>query len=384
MKSLTAKEVEKLDKKGKYHDLHGLFLRIEDSGSKRWVQRLTINGRRREIGLGSVKTLSLAKAREIALENLKCAREGRDPIAEKTQSHSIPSFEQACQIVFDMRKATWRNPKHAAQFMRTLETYAFPKIGKKSVSDITAADIIAVLEPIWVKKHETATRIRQRIGVVMQWSVAQQYCAFDPTQHVAKGLPKVSKTLKHRRSIHYDKVAQCMAAIRSSKAMQSTKLALEFVILTATRSGEVRKAVWSEVDLDAMEWKIPAERMKANREHRVPLSPRAVEILREARALDGRNYIFEGSKIGFPMSDMTMSKLVKELGFDADVHGFRTSFRVWAQERTNASTDVAEAALAHTERNKAVAAYARSDLFDKRRELMNSWSEFVAGSAKVL
>ncbi len=277
----------------------------------------------------------------------------------------------------------WRNAKHAAQFISTLETYAFPKMGKARVADVTTADVLAVLTPIWTKKPETARRVRQRIGTIMKWAVAQGWRQDNPADAIAQALPKHEKTKAHRKALPYPEVAGCIETVKASGAGISTKLALEFLMLTASRSGEVRGATWDEIDLGdgatRATWEIPASRMKAKKPHRVPLSARAVEMLREAEKLvDGSGLVFPSTKPGKPLADRRLSKLVKELGFDADVHGFRTSFRMWAQEQTNFPREVAEAALAHVIQNKAEAAYARSDVFEKRRKMMESWSSYIA------
>ena len=377
-KRLNALRVRNESKPGKYYDENGLFLRVEKSGSKRWVQRLTIKGRQREVGLGSASLVSLSDARAQAYENRQLARSGGDPLAEKQQQGSIPTFEAAARKVHKIHSPTWKNKKHAAQFITTLETYTFPQIGKMSVSDVKAADVLTALLPIWTTKPETARRVKQRIGTVMKWAVAQGFRQDDPSAVIQYALPKVKTRPKHRKALPYSDVAECIETVAASGAGQTTKLALEFLILTAARSGEVRHATWSEIDLATCEWRVPADRMKAGIEHSVPLSPRAVAILNEARAYaDGSDLVFPGSRQGKPLSDMTLSKLVKSLGYDVDVHGFRTSFRTWAQEQTDFPREVVEKALAHTIRNKVEAAYARSDLFEKRHELMNAWASYI-------
>ncbi|EAR51037.1 site-specfic recombinase, phage integrase family protein [Oceanicola granulosus HTCC2516] len=364
---------------GKYFDGHGLFLKVEASGAKRWVQRITIRGKRRELGLGAVALMSLAEAREVALVNRRNARAGGDPLRDKQESRAVLTFEEAARKVHELHRPTWRNAKHAAQFITTLETYAFPRIGRMSVADVSTADVLSVLAPIWLDKPETARRVRQRIGTVMKWAVAQGWRQDNPAQTISSALPRQDKRQEHRKSLPYDELPAFLTALRRSKASDLTKLALELVILTASRSGEVRLARWEEVDLEKAAWTIPAERMKAGRQHRVPLSPRAIEILHEAKALgalmgDTSGHVFPGARSGKPLSDMTLTKLVRGMGYDIHVHGFRTTFKVWAQERTNFPREVTEAALAHTIRNKAEAAYARSDLFDKRRQLMKAWA----------
>lgn len=382
---LSATAVRNLRVPGKYYDLHGLFLRIEPTGSRRWVQRLSINARQREIGLGSADLVSLAEAREQALLNKKLARAGGDPLAVKRERISIPNFNEAIDKVIELNAPTWTNAKHAAQFKSTLTNYVTPKLGKRPVNDIQASDILNVLQPIWVEKNETARRVKQRIGTVMKWAIAQGLRTDDPTAALNQVLPKPNRKVKHRASLPYADVSNCLETVKQSDAMTSTKLAIELLVLTATRSGEVRLADWREVDLDAKTWTIPAERMKMKEEHVIPLSDRALDVFEQAKALGGHGLVFPGMRPGRPMSDMTMSKLVKELGYPVDVHGFRTSFRTWVQEKTNTAHEVAERALAHKTTNKVEAAYARSDLFEKRRRLMEAWASYLSDEpAKVV
>lgn len=252
-----------------------------------------------------------------------------------------------------------------------MEAYAFPRIGKLKVPDVTSADVLDVLTPIWTEKAETARPVRQRIGTVMKWAIAQGWRKDNPTENIAQALPKADKIRARRKAPPYAKVAGCIAAVHGSGASHATKLVLEFLILTAARSGEVRGAVWSEIDITAKVWEVPAVRMKMKRPHRVPLSPRAVAILKDAKALRGDgDLVFPGTKSGKMLSDMTLSKLVKELGFNADAHGFRTSFRTWAQEKTNFPREVPEAALVYAVGYGAGYAYVRSDVFEKRRRMM--------------
>jgi integrase len=390
-KALTAAFVRTANEPGKYFDGNGLFLKVKDNGAKQWVQRIVIRGKRTEMGLGSVDLVSLSEAREVALQNRKLARSGGDPLKAKRESQAIMTFEDAARRVHELNEPSWSNPKHAAQFISTLETYAFPALGKYKVNEITTADVLAALTPIWLTKQETARRVRQRIGTVMKWTIAQGWRQDNPAQNIEQALPKQSKSVQHRKALPYVDVSTCIQVIKASGAGRSTKLALEFLILTAARSGEVRNATWDEFSFGdsppansansakQAEWIIPAKRMKMKREHRVPLCIRAVEILHEVRDLsDGGNLVFVGTKEGKPLSDMTLSKLVKELGFDVDVHGFRTSFRTWAQEQTSVAREVAEAALAHSIKDASEAAYARSDLFEKRRALMDDWAAYLA------
>jgi integrase len=364
---------------GKYFDGNGLYLRIDPNGSRFWVQRIVIRGKRCEMGLGSPSLVSLADARSAALENRRLARSGGNPLQARREAGAVLTFEEAARKVHEMHKPTWSNPKHGAQFLATLETYAFPRLGKLRVPDVTAADVLAVLTPIWVEKAETARRVRQRISTVMKWTIAKGWRKDNPAESIAQALPKASDVKTNRKALPYAEVAGCMGAVKTSGAGISTKLALELLVLSASRSGEIRGAVWPEIDMKAKVWEIPAERMKMKRAHRVPLSARAVAILEEAKAIsDGSDLVFPGTKKGKPLSDMTLSKLVKELGFDADVHGFRTSFRTWAQERTNFPREVAEAALAHAVGDAVEQAYARSDVFEKRRKMMDAWAAYLA------
>lgn len=377
-KALTAQRVKHATEPGKYFDGNGLYLLVKPNGSRSWVQRIVIRGKRREMGLGSASLVTLAEAREAALQNRRIARGGGDPIQARQEALAVLTFEEAARKVYEMHLPTWRNAKHASQFINTLESYAFPKIGAVKVGEVNTNDVLRVLTPIWTAKPETARRVRQRIGMVMKWAVAKGWRQDNPAEAISQALPKHERRKAHRKALPYADVPAFISTVKASKAGLVTKLAMEFLILTAARSGEVRGAVWSEIDLQAAIWTVPASRMKAKREHRVPLSPRAVEILKAVREMsDESDLVFPGAKRGRPLSDMTLSKLTKELGFDVDVHGFRTSFRMWAQEQTDAPREVAEAALAHTIRNQAEAAYARSDLFEKRRGLMAAWASVL-------
>lgn len=378
-KKLSAVFVRTVNAPGKYFDGHGLFLKVDASGARRWVQRIVIRGKRTELGLGSASLVSLAEARQTALENRKAAREGKDPLQARRAEQAALTFEEAARKVHTLHLPTWRNAKHGAQFISTLETYAFPIMGKIKVADVTTADVLAVLTPIWLTKAETARRVRQRIGTVMKWAVAQGWRQDNPADAIAQALPKQDRTQKHRKSLPYDEVAACIETVQGSKATLATKLCFELLVLCATRSGEARLARWEEIDLERAEWTIPGELMKAKKPHRIPLSSRAVDVFREAKKLDdGSGLVFPGTRSGKPLSDMTLSKLVRELGYDVDIHGFRTSFKTWCQERTNTPREVSEMALAHTIRDKSEAAYARSDLFEKRRALMERWAIFIS------
>ncbi|AEV35260.1 Phage integrase family [Pseudovibrio sp. FO-BEG1] len=385
-KQLTALAAKNAIVPGKYFDGNGLYLLVKASGAKQWIQRITIRSKRCEIGLGSYPLTTLAEARDRAYENKRKALRGDDPLTARRRQKAILTFEAAAREVHKVNLPTWRNEKHGKQFISTLETYVFPKIGKIKVSDVSSADILAVLSPIWLKKAETARRIKQRIGLVLKWAIAKGWRQDNPIDAIAQALPKQEKTKAHHKALPYSNIRNFLSVLDQSAASRSVKLALELTILTACRSGEVRLAVWEEVDLTLKVWTIPASRMKAKQEHKIPLTPRMVSILQQAKELFGdTGLIFPGAKEGKPFSDMTMSKLVKELGFDVHVHGFRTTFRTWAQERTNIAREVVEKALAHTIKDKAEAAYARSDLLEKRRDLMERWEAYICQrGAKII
>ena len=373
----------------KYHDEHGLFLRVRASGSKHWFWRGTVQGRRRELGLGAFPYVSLADARDKALDYRRIANSGRVPAtapkpdaprtaraSRRSAKSRAPAFRKLASEVIDFHRPTWRNPRSAAQWESTLRDYAYPAFGDKPVDRITSADVLRALHPIWNTKRETAKRTRQRISAVMKAAIAAGHRPDNPAADaLTSALPKGGQAQKHQRALPHDQVAQALATVRASNAHPSTKLAFEFLVLTAARSGEVRLMAWDEVDLGAQLWTVPAERMKAHREHRVPLSRRATNLLAEAARCQEHELVFP-SATGRPMSDATLSKLVRELGIDAVPHGFRSSFRDWCGD-TAQPRELAEAALAHTIRNKAEAAYARSDLLARRRALMDAWSAYL-------
>ena len=377
IQQLTAQQVKRITEPGRYFDGLGLYLNVSETGAKSWIQRLVVGGKPREVGHGGFPLVSLAEARQMAFDFKKAARAGDDPLVERRKDRGVPTFAEAAGAVFELNRPSWRNEKHAAQWQATLETYAFPRLGSHPVDTITTADILAVLTPIWHEKPETAKRVRQRLNTVMQWTVAQGYRQDNPAgDAISKALPKRSARVTHMRSLPYVEVAAAIAKVQASNATASAKMAFEFLVLTATRSGEVRGAEWEEIDLDARVWLVPASRMKAGVAQRVPLSDRAMAVLKEAgpRA-DG--LVFPSIN-GRMLSDNTLSKLLRENDIPGVPHGFRSSFRDWSAERTNTPHHVMEQALAHTIPNHAERAYARSDLFDKRRSLMDSWARYLS------
>lgn len=386
-KALTAVTVRNA-KPGRHADGNGLYLEVDESGARRWLLRIMVQGRRRDIGLGSTSLVSLAEARDTAIAMRKVARAGGDPLAERQKAlRVVPTFETAARTCHTEHKDSWKNGKHADQWFTTLETYAFPVIGTMTVDKIGTPEVRDVLLPIWLEKPETARRVRQRIGTVLDWATTKAFREGEnPVRSVAKGLPKQKDAAEHFAALAYDDVPAFLTKLRATdQTGPVVKLAMEFLILTAVRSGEMRGAVWREIDTEAKLWTIPAERMKAGKPHVVPLAPRAVELLEAARKLarkpdDLDALVFEGSKPDKPMSDMTLTMVLRRMKIEATAHGFRSAFRDWTAETTNTPSDVAEMALAHTIKNKVEAAYRRGDLLEKRRVLMKLWADFCQGA----
>jgi integrase len=384
-KALTAVAVNKATKPGRYADGNGLYLFIDQSGAKRWVLRTVVRGRRTDIGLGSVRLVPLAEAREKALIYRKLAREGGDPIAiRRREMIVVPTFSEAAEKVHAEHKAGWKNDKHAAQWLATLKEYAYPTFGTKRVDSIDTADVLKVLSPIWMTKPETARRVRQRIGTVLDWAHAAGHRAGEnPVRTVNRGLPKQvdKKQASHFSALAWADVPKFMQQLRAMEVGEGTRLAFEFLILSVARTSEVLGATWVEIDLENKLWTIPASRMKAAKEHRVPLAPRCVEILQRAKVIGGGSeYIFPGRSLTKPLSNMVFLMTLRRMKLDITAHGFRSAFSDWASERTNFPHEVREAALAHTIKNRVEAAYGRGDLLDKRRDLMETWAAFATGA----
>ncbi|MDE0006582.1 MAG: site-specific integrase [Rhodospirillaceae bacterium] len=383
---LTRQFVESIDRPGRYSDdrVPGLMLFVQrrrtkygaESITRSYVQRLTVNGKRIDIGLGAAKWTTLTEVRKAGAANYRTVLAGGDP---RVGAKSVPTFAEALEKVLDVQRGVWRKgSKSEAQWRASLRDYAGALMGKR-VDAIGPGDVLAVLTPIWNDKRETASRVRQRISAVMRWSIAEGHRKDNPVDAIGAALPRNGVEKTHHKALPYEQVGDALAAVRASGAWAGTRLAFEFLVLTAARSGEVRGARWEEMDLESRTWTVPGARMKSNREHKVPLSDRAMEVLAGARELgDGEDLVFP-SATGRVMSNVTLSAMMKRLGIDAVPHGFRSSFRDWANERTNTAHAIMEAALAHVIRDKTVAAYSRSDLLEKRRDLMNAWSDYVAG-----
>ncbi len=381
MGNLTANMLRGSLEPGRHHDGDGLFLNVTPTGARSWICRVQKNGRRRDIGLGSAKKVSLAQARQRSAEVRAQVEAGIDPVLQRKKAEGIPTFREAAAKVFNENNKSWKNKKHRSQWLTSLQTYAFPKIGDIAVSDIESSHVRDVLIAIWLEKNETARRVRQRIGMVIDWAIAKNYRAHPlPMNAINKSLPKVRNRQNHLAALHYSKVAAFVGKLRERESIG--RLAFEFLILTAARSGEVRGALWSEIDLSERTWTIPAERMKADVEHIVPLSDAALDVLKRARVHkeDSNDLVFPGTRHGKPMSDMTLTKICRDAEIDAVPHGFRSSFRDWVSEETDFDRDVAEMALAHTIANPVEAAYRRGKLLQKRRKLMNLWADYCAAT----
>ena len=339
-----------------------------------------IRGRRRELGLGGVGLVSLAEARAKAFTNRKLAREGGDPLIDKRRSDGMPTFAEATQRVWKDKSPGWRHSGHSQEWMSSLTRHVLPHIGEMPLCDVTSADLLHTLRRIWHARPETARRVRQRIGAVMEWAIAMHLRDDNPCDRLGKVLGPQQDLVQHMRALPHGEVSAAIKAVQASGATGAVKLAFELLVLTAARSGEVRGAKWTEIDLPARVWTIPAKRMKSRREHRVPLCGRAMEILEAARKLGGGcSPLVFPSQGGKPISITRLPRILQSVKVAAVPHGFRSSFRDWAAEETNHPREVVEAALAHAVGNQTEAAYARSDLFERRRRLMGDWAAYLDG-----
>ena len=367
-------------------DGNGLYLRVTGSGSRSWMQRIVIHGRRRDLGLGGYPATGLAEARALALANKALVIAGRDPLAER-QRADVPTFREAATKVYEANLSRWRSGKHTVNWWGSLERHALPVIGDVKVNRIRRSDVLAVLEPIWTVRPETARRVRQRIRTILRWCEAHDYCAGNVAGDALNGaLPPMPRLKSHHRALPYREVTEALETVDASDASLVAKLCLRFLVLTAARSGETRGATWDEIDEEAREWRIPAERMKGGVQYRVPLSEAALTVLEQAGLLrDGSGLVFPSpTRPGRPLSDMALTKLLRTTGLAerATVHGFRSTFRDWAAECTSAPHAVMELSLAHAVGSSVEQAYARSDLIAKRRTLMDEWASFVNGGGR--
>ena len=382
-KRLTAVEAKSINTPGAYRAGETLYLNVAPGGSKSWVQRLTVHGRRCDIGLGGFPLISLAEAREAAFQNRKLARAGGDPLAEKRKAR-IPTFREAAEKTFEANRARWRSEKTAKNWQQGMAKHVLPVLGALRVDRIKREDVLRILTPIWTAIPEVARKQRNRIRTVLSWCQAHGFIEHNVAGEVIDGaLPAMPAVKQHYRALPYREVAAALETVEMSGASLAARLCFRFLVLTATRSGEARGATWSEIDLEATEWRIPGSRMKAGAEHRVPLTDASLAVLEQARILcDKSDLIFPSSmRPGTPMSDMTLTKVLRTTGLAgrATVHGFRSSFRDWAGERTNTAHAVMELSLAHAVGSAVEQAYARSDLLAKRRRLMEQWAAYITG-----
>ena len=382
---LTASRVKSFSKPGRYADGNGLFLQVSKGGSKSWTLRATIEGKRREIGIGSYPLLTLAQARQKSTALRLAIMDGENPLAEKVKE-TMPTFREAAERTFEALAPRWKCEKVAYNWRHRLEKHAMPTLADMPVDEIGREHVLKVLTPIWSTKPETARKVRRYIKQVFSWCMAQGLVDASPAGEVIDGaLPSMPSVKANFRALPFGEVGEALETIRGSKASPSARLCLEFVILTACRSGEARLATWGEIDLDARTWRIPGSRTKNGREHRQPLSAQAVAVLTKARALHDGDLIFPSPlHRGRELSPMTLTKLLRDNGLSdrAVVHGFRSSFRSWASEKTNADFATCELCLGHHIGSAVERAYRRSDLYDKRARLLQSWADYITASER--
>jgi integrase len=397
---LSALAVKRARELGLYGDGHGLYLRVGDGAAKSWVLRYMLDGRAREMGLGSVADFTLKEARERARLYRQQINDGIDPIDARQQERTARraaaaksmTFRQAAEAYIKAQSSSWKNAKHAAQWPSTLAAYVYPVFGSLSVAAIDTAFVMRAVEPIWAEKPETASRVRGRIESVLDWATARGYRQGEnPARwkgHLENLLPRPSKAKaaarrengrgEHHAALPYGEIAAFMAELRRQKGVAAR--ALEFTILTAARTSEAIGARWDEIDLTAKIWTVPGDRMKAGQEHRAPLAERTVAILEEMAAIREGDFVFLGGRAGRPLSDIAMTQTLRRMGRGdlTTVHGFRSSFSDWCAEQTNFPAEVRAMALAHAVGDKVEAAYRRGDLFQKRRQLAEAWARFCS------
>jgi len=395
LNKLNALAVARAKTRGYLSDGGGLYLQVSPNGAKSWVFRFRDGKRLREMGLGPIHTVSLAEAREAAFSCRKQRLAGLDPIdarrgaraAARLEAAKALTFAQCADAYIESHRAAWRNAKHAAQWGSTLRTYAHPVFGHLAVASVDTGLVLKALEPIWTIKPETASRLRQRIEAVLDWARVRGYREGEsPARwkgHLDQTLPARAKVaqVEHHPALPYEQIGAFIATLRAQSGVAA--LALEFTILTAARAGEVLGATWDELDLTAKLWTIPAARMKAGRAHRVPLSGPALAVLAQLEGFKTGPFVFPGGRAGRPLSGMSLLMTLRRMGrSDLTTHGFRSSFRDWAAERTNYPREVAEHALAHSLADKVEAAYRRGDLLQKRKQLMDAWAAFCSVATK--
>ena len=385
---LSALGVNKIKDKGLYSDGANLYLQVTDTGSKSWLFRYMIEGKNLYMGLGSLNSISLAEARVKAAECRKLLIEGKDPRAERNSSRNkirlkaakVKTFRQCAEEYIKSHQTSWKNEKHSQQWTNTLTTYAYPTIAGLPVQDIDVNLVLGIIEPIWQDKTETADRLRGRIETILDWATSREYRSGDNPakwkgrlENLLPARNKIKRVI-HHPALPYCEVAQFITDLRKQEGLAA--IALEFVILTATRTSETINAKWQEFNLSDKVWIIPAERIKTGKEHRIPLSDSAIAILEKLQVIKDGEYVFN-NRNQKPISNMAMLQLLKRMNkAEITVHGFRSTFRDWAAEQTNYPREVAEAALSHAVGDKVEAAYRRSDFFEKRRQMMDAWARY--------
>ena len=397
MHKLTALQVKQLKKRGLYGDGGGLYLQITKAGNKSWIFRYSVEGKQKNHGLGALHTFSLAEVREAARECRKLRQQGLDPIAEKKKRAVTAKLEAAQSLTFEdcteqyvaAHKKGWKINRHTAKWWRALELYAYPTFGDLPVGQIDANTVFAALEPIWQDKNETASRVRSRIEQILDWAKVRGYRKGENPEiwkgnlsHLLLAREKVKK-VQHMKSLPYADMPTFWKDL--SKRSTPASIMLRFTILTVARTGDTRFAVWDEIDFDEKIWTIPGERMKAEKEHRVPLSSEALKILKAQKKKRINNFIFPGPLKDKAFSENAMLTVLKDMNLKgrATVHGFRSTFKVWASEQTDYSNEISEFALAHVQGNKVQEAYKRTDLLDKRVPLMEDWAAYCLSKSKA-
>ena len=379
---LTATAAKHIKASGFYRADVSLYLKVTQAGGKFWIQRLVINGKRKDIGLGGYPVVSFDDAKVEALENRQRLREGIDPLAEKNKTRT-PTFREAAEKTFQTNKTHWRSEKTVANWTRGMDRYAFPVIGDMRVDQVGREQVLRILNGIWKDKPEAARKLRQRIRTVFSWCHAHGFIEHNPAgEMIDGGLQRMPAVKSNYRSLPYKEVAGALETVEATDASLAVKLCFRFLVLTAARSGEARGATWAEIDLSEKEWRIPANRMKSHNEHRVPLSDAALVVLEQAMALrDDSNLVFPSpQKPGTQLSDMTLTKILRTTGLadKATIHGFRASLKSWAMD-TGKPREVCELALAHKIPG-VEGAYFRSDLYERRKLLMAQWADYLTAT----
>ena len=379
--ALTAAECKKIEKPGFYRVADTLYLCVKPTGAKSWVQRIVIDGKRRNIGLGSFKLVSISKAKHRALKNRIAVADGENPLIDKRRS-AIPVFETAARDTYKGLLPTFKSDVTAKNWIRQLEIHVFPKIGKMPVDKITGPDVLSIVKKLYVSNPATGKRIRQRIKAVLSYCQAHNLVSHNVAGEAIDGaLPKNGNNTEHRRAIDYKEMPEAMKVIRDKVNTMPVRLCIQFIALTATRSNEARSAKWSEIDYASSTWIIPADRMKTSKEHRVPLSKAAMDVLEQAKPLRNRSDLIFPSvqSTHKPLSGRVLTYALETIGLidKTCIHGFRTTFRTWASEKTDIPREVLEMALAHTVGDAVEQAYSRSDLLNKRIDLMQQWADFI-------